>query len=339
MVYFVSNVPNMSLPVFDMHCDLLSFLGKYPDASPYDASEHLPCAVPFLQEGNVKTQVCAIYTGVSPDSMKSALNQARVFSELPSKYSDDLTHLDGDLASWPKLKKVSLIASIENAAGLGNEDVSFSEIEHQFEEIRRLTGQLAYISLTHHTENRFGGGNYTSSIGIKDDGKKLLDLMDGLKIPVDLSHTSDELAEGILTHIDSQGLDIPVIASHSNFRSIWNHKRNISDEFAQEVIGRGGVLGVNFLRAFLDDKVPERLYEHILYAFENGAEKSICFGADFFYTKDFPDPNRFPFYFPLAENASKYPSILAHLGSSLNEESLRDLAYKNVINFYQKLWS
>jgi len=47
----------------------------------------------------------------------------------------------------------------------------------------------------------------------------------GKQIPIDLSHTSDLLAEGILNHIDSQKLEIPVIASHSNFRAIWNHRR------------------------------------------------------------------------------------------------------------------
>ncbi|MDN3204271.1 dipeptidase [Algoriphagus sediminis] len=329
----------MPLPIFDMHCDLLSYLDKFPEASPYDASEYLPCAVPYLKKGNVKTQVCAIYTGVSPESMNSALNQAKIFSELPSKYPNDLIHLVQNLDNWPSLEKVSLIASIENAAGLGNEKASFSEIEKQFQKIRSLTGQLAYISLTHHTENRFGGGNYTSGIGLKEDGKRLLDLMDGLKIPVDLSHTSDELAGGILNHITQKGLEIPVIASHSNFRSIWSHPRNISDEFAKELIHREGLLGVNFLRAFLDNEVPERLYEHILHGFSIGGEKAICFGADFFYTRDFPDPKRFPFYFPLAENASKYPSILDHLNQRLTKEKLKGLAYQNSLNFYQKLWS
>jgi len=339
LAYFVSNILFMSLPIFDMHCDLLSYLDKFPEAGPYDASEYLPCAVPYLKEGNVKTQVCAIYTGVSPDSMNSALNQAKIFSELPSRYPKDLIHPVQNLDNWSSSEKVLLIASIENAAGLGNEKASFSEIEKQFQKIRSLTGQLAYISLTHHTENRFGGGNYTSGIGLKEDGKRLLDLMDGLKIPVDLSHTSDELAGGILNHITQKGLKIPVISSHSNFRSIWSHPRNISDEFAKEVIHREGLLGVNFLRAFLDNEVPERLYEHILHGFSVGAEKSICFGADFFYTKDFPDPKRFPFYFPLAENASKYPSILDHLNQSLTKEKLEDLAYQNALNFYQKLWS
>jgi microsomal dipeptidase-like Zn-dependent dipeptidase len=129
-----------------------------------------------------------------------------------------------------------------------------------------------------------------------------------------------------------------VIASHSNFRSIWDHKRNLTDEFAQEISHRGGIIGVNFLRAFLDSEQPERLFEHLIYG-SKLHEQAIAFGADFFYTQDFPDPSRHPFYFPLAENASKYPSILEHLSQELTEGQLRKLAYENVFQFYQKLWS
>ncbi len=146
------------------------------------------------------------------------------------------------------------------------------------------------------------------------------------------------LAEGLLNHIDTSKLDIPVIASHSNFRNIWNHKRNLTDEFAKEVINRKGIIGINFLRAFLDDKNSERLFEHILHGFEIGAEDQMCFGADYFYTKDFPDKNRHPFYFPLAENASKYPSILEKLSESLSTDQLKKLAYKNCQRFFTQLW-
>ena len=112
----------------------------------------------------------------------------------------------------------------------------------------------------------------------------------------------------------------------------------MTDEFAQEIIHRGGIIGVNFLRAFLDSEQPERLFEHITYGSKLN-EEAIAFGADFFYTQDFPDPSRHPIYFPLAENASKYPSILAHLSKDLLEGQLRKLAYENVFRFYQNLWS
>lgn len=326
----------MSLPIIDLHCDLLSYLARIPNASAFAGNE-IACAHPHLTAGNVQMQVCAIYTDVKPISMDLAWKQAEIFDTLVSQEKDSFSALDCN--NLPSDGRVSLFASIENAAGLGTETATWTEIYGQFDRILEKTKKLAYISLTHHTENRFGGGNYTEGIGLKDDGKKLLDYMSGKKIPIDLSHTSDLLAEGILNHIDAAKLDVPVIASHSNYRAIWDHKRNLPDEFAQEIIQRKGIIGVNFLRAFLDTDVPERLFEHILHGFEIGGKEAQAFGADYFYTKDFGDPKRFPFYFPLAEDASKYPSLLESLNSKLDSESLENLAYKNVLTFYQNLHS
>ncbi|WPR74863.1 dipeptidase [Algoriphagus sp. NG3] len=327
----------MKIPILDMHCDLLSYLARIPNANAY-SKDDIACAIPFLQEGNVRAQILAIYTDVKPESMDLAKRQAEIFSDLLVKSGEDVAYLDsGFVESWEQQKRIGIKASVENAAGIGNEEASWQEIYSQFDFILEKVKSLAYISLTHHTENRFGGGNYTEGIGLKDDGKKLLDYMAGKNIPVDLSHTSDLLAEGILNHIDSNSLGIPVIASHSNFRELWNHPRNLTDEFAKEIIHREGIIGVNFLRAFLDPEVPERLFDHIFHGFQIGGEKSICFGADYFYTKDFKDPNRFPFYFPLVENAGKYPSLLKSLEDKLSAENLEGLAFRNALEFYRKL--
>ncbi|MHA7129578.1 dipeptidase [Algoriphagus namhaensis] len=329
----------MNTPIFDMHCDLLSYLSNVAGANAFNKDD-IGCAIPWLVDGGVRTQVTAIYTDVNEGSMKLAGTQADIFVDLLEQNSRELAPFDSVfLKNWEKEPKLALLASIENAAGLGNESAEWNAITDQLESILSRVDRLAYISLTHHTENRFGGGNYTKGIGLKKDGQKLLDYLSGRKIPIDLSHTSDLLAEGILTHLDKENLDVPVIASHSNFRAIWDHPRNLTDEFAKEVIHRKGILGVNFLRAFLDTENPGRLFDHILHGFEIGADEQVCFGADFFYTKNFGDPSRVPFYFPLAENASKYQSILTTLSQNLNPDQLDRLAYKNALNFYRNLWS
>ena len=328
----------MTYPIIDTHCDLLSYLAKVPNADPQ--SREIPCGLPFLKEGNVKMQVLAIYTDVAPGSMEFAAKQVGSFKALLNMHRDEVCLADRDfMASIDKEEKIGLVCAIENAAGLGDENADWTAIYTQLENIIANTGRLAYISLTHHTENRFGGGNYTDGVGLKDDGKRLLDYMGGKHIAIDLSHTSDLLAEGILTHITTNNLEVPVIASHSNFRSVWDHRRNITDEFAKEIIHRRGLIGVNFLRAFLDDDNPERIFDHIRYGFELGAEDCICFGADFFYTKDFHDKSRHPFYYPLVEDASKYPSVLDSLNSSLQKEDLEKLAYGNAQRFFKSVWT
>ncbi|MDA0313676.1 MAG: membrane dipeptidase [Bacteroidetes bacterium] len=328
----------MTYPIADLHCDLLSFLAKIPQANPFDPSQ-IACAFPWLKAGGVRAQVLAIYTDVHPESMELASRQAGLFVRILEDHPETVCRWDSGFQQKLEVTdQLGILASIENASGIGTATATWKEIYTQFDALLEKVGSLAYVSLTHHTENRFGGGNYTEGIGLKEDGKRLLDYMAGKRVPVDLSHTSDLLAEGILTHIDRYQLPIPILASHSNFRRIWDHKRNLTDEFAQEIIHRGGIIGVNFLRAFLDSQQPERLFEHLIYGSKLN-EQAIAFGADFFYTHDFPDPSRHPFYFPLAENAGKYPSILSHLSQELSEEQLWKLAHENVFRFYQNLWS
>jgi microsomal dipeptidase-like Zn-dependent dipeptidase len=97
---------------------------------------------------------------------------------------------------------------------------------------------------------------------------------------------------------------------------------------------------MNFLRAFLNTGDPDALLHHILYGFENGAEDVICFGADYFYNADFPDPERFPFYFKEYEQAgNSYTYLLSRLQEHLTTEQLEKLAYRNASRFVEQLWS
>ena len=184
----------MNYPIADLHCDLLSFLVAVPRADAF-SKDQIACAFPWLQEGGVRMQVMAIYTNVDPSSMKMAGKQAKIFYDLLRKEEKTVRKFDADFLKDPASDdRISIIASVENAAGFGTEKATWPEIYKQFDAMLTTVGQLAYISLTHHTENRFGGGNYTEGIGLKDDGKRLLDYMAGKKIPIDLSHTSDLLA-------------------------------------------------------------------------------------------------------------------------------------------------
>ena len=73
-----------------------------------------------------------------------------------------------------------------------------------------------------------------------------------------------------------------------------------------------------------------------MHGIELGGEKSICFGADFFYTLSHPDKSRIPFYFKEHTDAGKYPEILNSLAGKLNEQQLENLAFGNVVRFMRE---
>jgi membrane dipeptidase len=76
-------------------------------------------------------------------------------------------------------------------------------------------------------------------------------------------------------------LQVPILASHSNFRTVFKHPRNLPDEIAREIILQKGVIGINFLRAFVNDKNPDALLDHIEYGMKLGAEDALCFWCRF----------------------------------------------------------
>ena len=231
-----------------------------------------------------------------------------------------------------------MIAAIENASGFCEEDEPLQDGFRKLEQIITNTGRILYIGLTHHGENRFGGGNATK-VGLKDDGRALLDYISGRKIAIDFSHTSDPLAYDILEHISKYNLDIPIIASHSNYREIWDHPRNLPKDIALEIINKKGLIGINFLRAFLNTENPKAIYDHIFYGLDLGGAEAICFGADYFYTNNHPDQSRKPFYFKEHDNAACYPSILQELATMVSPEIVENIGHKNVTNFIRRLWS
>ena len=328
----------MKYPVIDLHCDLLAHMLDMSEPDPFKR-EGIGCSFPDLAKGNVKLQVMAIYTATEKGSAELAERQSKIFASFLNEYPNDCTlvHDINTLSQITNSSKIGMIAAIENASGFCEEDEPLSIGFKRLERIITNTKRILYISLTHHAENRFGGGNY-SDAGLKEDGKKLLQYLNGKKIAVDFSHTSDALAQDILDYLSKHNLDVPILASHSNYRKVFNHARNLPDDIAKAIIQRRGIIGVNFLRAFVNNDDPNVLYEHMNYGIKLGGMNSICFGADYFSTGNHPDPSRVPFYFKEHEDASQYPSIIESISEQVSCDAIEDISSQNVMRYLIELW-
>lgn len=93
-------------------------------------------------------------------------------------------------------------------------------------------------------------------------------------------HTSDALARDILDHLEKHKLDIPLIASHSNFRAITDHPHNLPSDLVQALKAKNGIQGINFIKEFLGLGGAESLYRQFAHGRKAGAR--MAFGADFF---------------------------------------------------------
>ena len=296
----------MNYPVIDLHCDLLSYLTR-PHTSIYDTDE-IGCSVPLLRKGNVKLQVMAIFAATEPNSSEFGWKQSKIFRELIEGNTDFYSFEKKQLEYFGSSEKIGIIAAVENGSAFCDENMPLKKGFENLEKIIENVGNILYISFTHHAENRFGGGNF-SAAGLKNDGKAVLDYLHNRNIALDFSHTSDALAYDMLDYISKENINIPIMASHSNYREVFAHNRNLPNELAKEIIHQNGLIGLNFVRAFVNPEKVVALEEHVSHGMQLGGENTICYGADYFYTRDHPDKSRIPFYFPPHENAACYPDI------------------------------
>ncbi|MGH2612984.1 MAG: dipeptidase [Rhabdochlamydiaceae bacterium] len=306
--------------VADFHCDLLWYLSNDPRRTVLDAESQSSSLL--LKEGGVVIQTFPIYTVTEADSVEQGKKQFEIF--------DQLSHLDPDFFG----SKLRYKLAIENGSGFCSEEEPLEE------GLKRLESWLAkhpikYISLTWNGENRFGGG-CTTNHGLKEDGKRLLQWMSGKKIAVDLSHASDLLGKEIIQEIET--LEITPIASHSNFRSICDHPRNLPDHLAKAIAQQGGLIGLNMVRHFLGVKGPEDIILHIKHAQTLGIEKSLCLGADFFGELDVEAEKAHlkPYFFEGFSTSACYPQLRKILCSSFPEEFIDHLMYYRLNRFLEQ---
>jgi microsomal dipeptidase-like Zn-dependent dipeptidase len=321
-------------PIADLNGCLLAYLAEVPGAGAADAEE-IGCALPWLLAGNVKLQVLPVFVGVERGSTRAAWRQVECFVRLVEPAGP--LHLVDEPAESLRAEGVGVALAIENASCLCEEDEKLDRGLERLERILAAAGRVAYLTLTRQTENRFGGGCDTE-VGLKPDGRSLLEYLSGRPIAVDLSHAGPHLARDVLEHVDRRGLDLPVLASHSNFAAVWRHPSNLTDDVAAEVFRRGGLVGLNLIRAFVHPDDPEALARHVEHGLSLGGEAGLCFGADFFCSRLHPDRSRVPFYFPEHENAGRYPEILRSLEKALDPAHCEALASGNAVRFLRRLW-
>ncbi|MBB4805469.1 microsomal dipeptidase-like Zn-dependent dipeptidase [Chryseobacterium defluvii] len=318
----------------DLHCDLLCYLLR---SNVRIDDKEIGCSLPYLKEGNVKLQVMAIFTPTMKDSIHFGLKQSRIFTDLLGNKEFFLFN-GSNYDEIENSGQIGVVASVENASSFCEEDTDLEAGFKNLETIIRNTHKVLYIGITHHTENRFGGGN-NSEAGLKNDGKVLIDYLADKKIAIDLAHTSDQLAYDILNYLDQRNYKIPVLTSHSNYRNVYENPRNLPDELVKELIKREGLIGINFIKDYIDLKDPDRLYEHIRYGLDSGAEDVMAYGGDFFFDKDHPDRSRYPFFFDEFNNASAYNSINKRITEEFSSNFMEKISHKNALNFIRKLWN
>ncbi len=114
--------------------------------------------------------------------------------------------------------------------------------------------------------------------GLTLEGRKMVDRMAELGITLDVSHLSDQAFYEVF-----ELSPLPHIATHSNFRAVADHDRNLTDSMAKMIAARGGVIGLNLYPSFLrEDGYADK--DDILRQVDHGlsllGDRALAFGFD-----------------------------------------------------------
>lgn len=158
--------------------------------------------------------------------------------------------------------KTGAVLTVENLAFLGG----------NVDGIATLAAMgVKMASLRWNNPNAFAGEKLTSV------GKDAVGALNQSRIMVDISHLPDGAAEEVLD-ISSK----PVVASHSNCRSVCNVMRNLPDSLIARIADGGGVVGLNFSRTFLGEgSATESFIGHFKHLLNIGGEDVLALGTDF----------------------------------------------------------
>jgi len=296
----------------DLHSDLLSYLSASSAHTPFDAGSC--CSLKQFCSGGVGRVVLPIFAPTEPCSHQVFEKQLMLVEKLVQK----------------RVQKPDFRLAVENASTFISSSGSIREDTDRFEQLCSHRGvHLVYVSLTWNGENRLGGG-VGSAKGLTEHGRDLINVLARHCGAIDLSHASDAHASDILAYTASVKSPLQVIASHSNFRSVTDVPRNLPDVVAEQIVERGGLIGLTLVKPFIG---PEKMsfFEHVEYALVRGWERSLALGADFFSPRVFSSSSRNEgeWFFPQWQTPECIAELSQLLKHHFGEELTRGIMCEN----------
>jgi len=309
----------MNFPVFDLHCDtVLRLLGEdfnQPGSLRRNAY-HIDLERAKALPGYCQCFAC--YT--SPAQQEEhhispilAFERELVTLQREFDANRDLIELvydAGDIEKNREKGKMSAILSLEGTAGFGYDPEMLQDL---------YAIGFRITSLGWNEKNLLTGSNVTGG-GLTDLGKEFVREAQRLGMLLDMSHISDEGFWDVMKITDG-----PILATHSNSRSLCGHTRNLTDDMFKAICETGGVAGINQCDEFLgENPTLDTICDHIFHFLElDPSGKHIALGGDLDGITQMSQG---------FEGVQSYPALAQRLVErGLNENTVMDIYWNNAI--------
>ncbi len=267
----------MSFPVFDLHCDTsFALLGDNLRTCGSLLQNELHIDLTRASQLESYAQFFACFTTtmeceefeISPVDLFER-EMVTVHREL-ERNSDLMAqaYTAADIEENTANGKMSAILSIEGPAGFGFDP----ELLQDLYQVGFRMSTLSWNERNPLTGSHITGG------GLTDQGREYVKEAQRLGMIIDVSHISDEAFWDIIDITNA-----PIVASHSNSRSVCPVSRNITDDMFRAICQTGGVAGFNQYAKFVGESADLSVAcKHILHFLEMDPKaEHIALGADF----------------------------------------------------------
>lgn len=195
---------------------------------------------------------------------------------------DDLTSKEATCLFKNSVKKYKYLKEKHNLNNCCFAVENGLVLDGKLDNIRMLIeNNVRYVTLTWNSDNHIGSAALgKSDNGITEFGKNVVRELERNHIAVDVSHSSDKLFYDVVSVIKK-----PILATHSNSRIVADNKRNITDEQFCIIRDMGGIVGLNFYKAFLNNDenkaCVDDILRHAYHFLSMNGEDTVAIGADF----------------------------------------------------------
>ena len=264
----------MNIPVFDLHCDTaFEMLGRNgaADQSLRSNDLHIDLNRASALPGYAQCFACF---STNPEDLNSPDPQV-MFRREAEKIKREIAANQDKISlvtSAEQIKAnrqngiISAILTAEGSAGIGFDPEKLSMLKQE---------GFFMISLCWNEQNPLTGSHITGG-GLTEQGRAFVRQAQALGMVIDVSHISDEGFWDIMDITTA-----PVVATHSNSRSVCNHSRNLTDEMFLAICRTGGVAGINLYTPFLGSDSLDAVCDHVFhYLSLDPTGKHIALGGD-----------------------------------------------------------
>lgn len=244
-----------------------------------------------------------------------------------------------DIRRAKKQAKTAFVLHFEGAMPL-DEDIGYVRV---FRELGVLS-----VGPVWNVRNQIADGiEQRSGSGLSNFGAMLVSELDRLRIAIDVSHLSEKGFWDVMALTRR-----PLIATHSNARTLCGNPRNLKDDQIQAIAEKGGVIGACFYSPFIDSKKPslDKLLDHIDYIAHLVGANHIGLGPDFtdYMTEEsvkIPSPGlvtgkaALHLYPTGIENASKMLNMTRGLVSrGYSDDEILKILGENFLRILRQVW-